>query len=268
MSSTSYSLIFAILTTGYLALKFSNYTRYKVIKYNNQELFLASGVAGTIIYFLGGIGHKLIVNSSIQIHGLLEWLEFIDSNAHPSLVGFLATLVVIFLSNFWFQKSRVIDKEIMLRNDGIEILLLESLKSLQKEDPNNYSLVAITLTNYKVYIGLVTTHFFSPHGNESFLLWPIFSGFRKKDDNQLIANVTYVYEYRKLLHEFTIEELDKSYVAIPIDKVISVSDFDEEIYYDQLVKYESDNIAKSPKDNDYPILKRIIDKTIKYIDSI
>jgi len=219
---TSYTIIFAILTSGYLLLKFWNYTRYRIIRMNGQELFLAAGAIGTVVFFIGVILHRLLLLLVDYQHDFLVSLNIHDSNLHGILFGFILSMGLVVVYNKWIgTKENTIDKLIRQDNDGLELMLLESLKK--------GLFLSFTLSNGKVYIGLVNSHFFSPHENDSFQIWPFYSGYR--DENSLIElNTDYSQVYIEYVDEDKMDELDQFSVTIKVSEIITCSYFDRDVY--------------------------------------
>jgi hypothetical protein len=218
--ATSYTVIFAILTSGYLLLKSWNYSRYRIIRLNGQELFLAAGAIGTAVFFLGVIIHYLLAPIIVFKHDFLIALDIYDDSLHGILLGFIASIGFVAIYNKWIaSKPDTIESLIKQDNDGLELMLLESLKSK--------SFLSFTLTNGKVYIGVVISHFYSPYRNDSFQIFPFYSGYRK-DDLSLKLNTDYSEVYNEIID--TPEKLDQFSVTIKVSEIVSCSYFDREIY--------------------------------------
>ena len=218
--ATSYTVIFAILTAGYLLLKLWNYSRYRIIRFNGQELFLAAGAIGTAVFFLGVILHYLLSPLLILKHDFLISLDIHGDSLHGILLGFIASLFFVLIYNKWIaSKSSTIEALIKQDNDGIELMLLESLKSK--------SFLSFTLSNGKVYIGVVISHFFSPYQNDSFQIFPFYSGYRT-DDLSLKLNTDYSEVYKDNID--TPDKLDQFSVTIKVSEIVSCSYFDRIVY--------------------------------------
>jgi hypothetical protein len=218
--ATSYTVIFAILTSGYLLLKYWNYSRYRIIRLNGQELFLAAGAIGTAVFFLGTVIHFILAPIIVFKHNLLIALEIFDNSLHGILLGFITSIVFVAIYNKWItSKADTIEKLINQDNDGLELMLLNSLKSK--------SFLSFTLTNRKVYIGVVISHFYSPYQNDSFQIFPFYSGYRT-NDLSLKLNTDYSEVYNENID--SPEKLDQFSVTIKVSEIVSCSYFDREVY--------------------------------------
>lgn len=218
--ATSYTVIFAILTAGYLLLKLWNYSRYRIIRFNGQELFLAAGAIGTAVFFLGVILHYLLSSILTKKHDFLIALDIHGDSLHGILLGFIASIVFVLIYNKWIaSKSETIESLIEQDNDGLEIMLLESLKSK--------TFISFTLSNGKAYIGVVISHFFSPYQNDSFQIFPFYSGYRT-EDLSLKLNTDYSEVYKQ--HINNPEKLDQFSVTIKVSEIVSCSYFDRLVY--------------------------------------
>jgi len=201
-------------------LKYWNYSRYRIIRLNGQELFLAAGAIGTAVFFLGTVIHYIMAPILIFKHELLIVLDIYDNSLHGILLGFIASVGFAAIYNKWIAtKADTIESLINQDNDGLELMLLNSLK--------NKSFLSFTLTNGKVYIGVVISHFFSPYQNDSFQIFPFYSGYRT-DDLSLKLNTDYSEVYKENMD--TPEKLDQFSVTIKVSEIISCSYFDREVY--------------------------------------
>lgn len=219
---TKYYIIFSILTAGYLVLRFWNYTRYRVIRFNGQELFLASGALGTIILFGGLIIHSAFFPVLHTLHISLILTGVGDVYLHSITIGFLGCAVFIpIYNNYLGTKENTIDGIIERENDGLELMLLESLKE--------GVFLLFTLSNGKVYIGVVNSHFFSPYENESFQVWPFFSGYRNAEKD-IELNTDYSQVYAELVENDNYDLLNRFSVTIKVEQIITCSYFDRSVY--------------------------------------
>ena len=184
---TNYITIFSILTAGYLLLKTWNYSHYRIIRFDGQELFLASGAIGTAVFIVGVVLHKWLSPLLPGLHSFFEALHVKDPALHGIFIGFVifSTFVIIY-NTLIISREKTIEKLIKQHNDGLELMLLDSLK--------NSLFLSFTLSNGKVYIGIVNSHFFSPYQNESFQVWPFYSGHRDENKNlDLDTDYTEIY---------------------------------------------------------------------------
>lgn len=88
------------------------------------------------------------------------------------------------------------------------------------------SLIQVTLTNQKMYVGSVTRSV-DPRSQEKYIrLLPYMSGFRSKDTGE----VTYTTFYADLLERKDPVELASYEIVVPMDKVTTASGFDLQAY--------------------------------------
>ncbi|OAN61761.1 hypothetical protein A8B79_04870 [Balneola sp. EhC07] len=219
-------MIFGILTSGYLCLKFWNYTHYRIIKFNSQELFLASGAVGTAILFVGTFLHALSDGIFHYLHIFLKISIGIENESiHSIILGIGACyLFIILYNNFIQNRDQTVKELIRQNNDGTSLMLLNSMTKTRE--------LAFTLSNKKVYIGLVLTNPFSTYEeNKSFQILPLLSGYR---DEKGEYDLTTVYStiYDKLKEEGVSEEDRKKLfsISLSVKDIVTCSYFDLETY--------------------------------------
>lgn len=118
-------------------------------------------------------------------------------------------------------QEATIEGLITQHNDGLELMLLDSLKKS--------IFLSFTLSDGKVYIGVVNSHFFSPYQNESFQIWPFYSGYRK-EDKSMELNTDYSEVYNNYLNSGETAKLDQFSVTIRVSEILACSYFDRDVY--------------------------------------
>lgn len=227
MSPVNYTVIFGLLTSGYLCLKTWNYTHFRVLKFNSQELFLASGAVGTVILFIGTLLHDFLSSNILYyLHLLFSHVaEVKDNSLHSLIIGLVVSSCYIGLYNkYLVDRITTVKRLIYQNNDGIELMLLEAME--------NTKVLCFTLNNKKVYVGLVITNPFSTYEeNKSFQILPLLSGFR---DNAGLVNFTTNYSsiYDNIFHPDSTEEQKNQLfsVSLTTNNITTCSFFDIDIY--------------------------------------
>ena len=103
--------------------------------------------------------------------------------------------------------------------DQFEMLLATAVRDATQ--------LQVTLSNQKVYVGTVTKTV-EPRSQEKYVrLLPFMSGFRSKDTGEVVYNVFYT----ALLEARAAGTLNLYEVVVPMDKIVSASGFDLDLYY-------------------------------------
>lgn len=214
----NYIFILVTLASGYLCLKSLHFTKYRLTRYTGQELFFSSAVAGLIIFLVGfSMDNILQIRYGKEVAILTRLFD--DVGIFYAAVGLLTALPLIFVANQLYSRDRSISKFIEEQNNGIERLLQTSQKYLKP--------LIITLNTGKVYIGIVIQ--FSPVENRSFSVMPLYSGYRDQSNQDLIITNEYVELINKYKNDDP-EMMNDLMGAFPMDSIVSVSVFNDEIY--------------------------------------
>ncbi|MBO6585203.1 MAG: hypothetical protein JJ953_03770 [Gracilimonas sp.] len=252
MTGTSYGLLILPLLSGFIFIKTSQYYSFKIYRYSNQELFLLSGVWGTLLFIPAYLLYLYILEGFPSI--IERWDDFI--NISYSLPVF-STLFIGYLfgkyTNFLTTKEERIGQLIYEDNDAIEILLMKALKEAK--------LVSVTLRSDKVYVGFVSNNFVSPNfDTKSFKLIPYLSGYR--DNNKELIFTNYYEEITAKVEDEIKGQLDgfessDFEIGIVFSEVISVNIFHPSVY--DLFH------ANEKTDDDIPNLLDLISDGISYL---
>ena len=227
MGEEQYILILLILTSGFVSLKQTHFFKYRIRKYSGQELFFSSAFVGLLIYLFGFIIWLPYMFSCSGIYTKLN--NYIGNESILFIVsGWMLTLPIIhFVLNYFLTNEYAITKYIEDQNDGIENLL----KKAQFGD--SAELVSITMSNGKVYIGFVIGQsFFSPLENKSFQIYTMYSGYRDNQTHELFLTNKYVDLIQRYEETGETDKIDDFVVALSMNSVISVSNFNIDVYTD------------------------------------
>jgi hypothetical protein len=121
------------------------------------------------------------------------------------------------------NRRRALDGEIRLHGNGLTRLL---------HDAGTYgSLVSVTLSSRKWYVGYVAEAVNLEPQEICFRLLPMISGYRDKETLRLVRQVYYRPVYEKIRKEG--ESLSRFVVTLSLKDVHDAREFDEEIYEDE-----------------------------------
>lgn len=228
--ANSYIFVLLTLAAGYSALKFTHFTKYRIKSFSGQELFFSSAVTGLFICFLGIIfWFPWSLSDCCNLHQVL--VNKINNEQILNIItGWILSIPLVIVANLFISNDESISRIIEEQNDGIQRLLKNSNLGDSEDD---LVLVAITLSNDKVYIGIVNDNsYFSPNGVESFSLYVVYSGYRVAETRELVVTHEYADTIKGYRDAKEYDKLEDFIVSISKDSVVSVARFDFDIYWE------------------------------------
>ena len=198
---------------GYIFVRFWNYTRYHIMRSDKDRLLIRASLTGllTLIaaFILKLLFYWFFPCSSYSIC-LSDWwtknvpFEYTDI----SLLAFVIGAVGWYPLNWFFPKEEQINRVIKEDADPFEILL--------KRARDEGIAVSITMTNDKVYIGLITHQFNPATPTSNIGLLPLQSGFRESDTKKMIFTTFYSQTYEKVIEE--IDEVSAKIIDLKAER--------------------------------------------------
>jgi len=91
------------------------------------------------------------------------------------------------------------------------------------------SLVSITLTSRKVYIGWPVTSIDPLNPREHLSLLPLFSGYREKDTLSVVFTTEYSKIYNTILNDHQTLKIEDFYVVVRQEEIISIYIYDKDL---------------------------------------
>lgn len=238
-------LIILPLLAGYIFLITFNLTKFYHIRLERQRLIYNSLVFAIILSALNYLFDYFILRSNTPID--LGWYktqplqyyrarcsDFISSVLNYNTVPGLKHSILIFLTawplakflNLFCSREFAFDYTIERWGNHLERLIWTSLTERKDED----KLLMITTKTNKVYIGYINK-LSEPLGETFITILPNFSGYRNKENLKLELTTTYTEVIKKYITEDREEEIGKKLgVVIPINEILLVSKFDNEIF--------------------------------------
>lgn len=220
----SNAVIFAPLVAGFLFLRFFNLTRYVSQTWDGTRLVFWTGVAGVSLFVLS----RLIILHLMTGTPLGDWLhrlllelfpgEYVGSLAGSLLLG----LTLPFIGNAIVRRDRAV-RWTRYQGDLFRAMLTEEVGSGRP--------IAVTLSDSKVYVGLVLSRPSLNPREKYFRLLPTLTGYRDQARElhlttnyaQMIAAIG----RNEVLAAYSAEELQ---VLLPLDQIVSARLFDEDVY--------------------------------------
>ena len=223
----SVEFLFSVLL-GYWVITHLNITKFKALRETGYHLLFNSTIVGVVIFGLVStilsIG-ETIISDEIDIF----YSYFPDEFSVAMCLGVVAAFLGPPIWNIFYDVDKATRRAAELNNDVIGLLVIESL-----EKP---SLVELTLSNNKCYVGYVVGSQASRQRESDIALVPLLSGYRDKNTRELFFTTNYT----DVISEFTNRESDKRKyddfrIVVRMSEITSARFFDLEVYK----KFESD----------------------------
>lgn len=215
---------------GYLFLRFTNWTRYRIYRETGYHLIFWTAAAGTFLYVPAHFVTLHILDYFTSVNDLIKLLPFDFGATHTTIllgVG-LPPLINAIGSVFDFTKKDAMRKAALQGGSHIELIITESFSPRR--------LVEITLKNRKSYVGLAHEQGIAEmrDGRSDVTLIPIASGYRDKDTLKL----EFTTDYFSMLEEYEKDnekaedriQIEDLRVAIPMSEIMSARLFDFGVY--------------------------------------
>jgi hypothetical protein len=241
----SSALLFVPLLAGFIFLRILHWTRYISRSWESTRLVFAVGIAG--------LGLVLAARLLLLTHPVGTFLARIAHAVFPG--GYSGTLgstlllalaIPVGLNSFWITKEKAVQKT-KHSGDRLHAMLVEQTGTLRA--------VALTLSDGKVYVGLVKQPPTLDPAERYVVIAPSLSGFR--DEEMKLRIVTNYAKARKILREnrdayggWRDEHLA---VAVALDQIVSAHLFNPKLYtevFGSEIPYEEDS-EESFSDSDY-----------------
>ena len=211
---------------GYLFLKFTYLTSFRIYRESGYHLVFSSASAGIFLFAFAYLVTPFIYTYYSSIS---KWLGL------PAINFLMAALITTVLLGFAlpqiinriYPKEKAIRKTVAEKGNHIERIIEESYR--------NETWIELTLKNGKSYIG-AALGFSLERGitgrNEADVaLLPFLSGYRDRDTHKLRITTNYSSIIEEYLHMGESEEIDKFLrIAIPMSEIRSARRFDLEVY--------------------------------------
>jgi hypothetical protein len=220
------------LLAGYWFVHNFYYTRYRAQRLDGYRLLLESALTGVGFAIIGRLAAKLLTASTWS---LPRWLANLWISLAPVDVPFLgsATMALSIALIAPFALNRLLHLCGWTRDAAQRDAIARSGNGLLKllhRASNEERAVSITLSNRKVYVGMIVeAPNLEPHDRFVTII-PLFSGHRNSDTLELTFTVEYLKHYLD-------ESLDWEdfIVVLPLDSVQMASFFDQKVYQQYFV---------------------------------
>ncbi|CAN5509123.1 hypothetical protein BH10ACI2_BH10ACI2_04380 [soil metagenome] len=263
-----FNLLLIPLLGGYIFVRFWNRSRISILRADKDRMLIRASIAGFLFlipsflisiaipyYFPCGSGPGFCLYSWWAEHVKFEYMGV-------SMIAFSLAATSWWPLNGVFKTEREIDRIIKEDADPMEIAL--------KESADLGIALAITLSNEKVYVGIVTHQFNPATPTNNIAIFPLQSGYRDPTTKRLNLKVNYAvivqtmrnridelataildhesdcvipdqdceHDLKTLFDEWeTLEnKIDLFEVIIPVSQITSLFYFDDDVYGEYFLK--------------------------------
>jgi hypothetical protein len=173
---------------GYIFVRFWHYSKISILRADKDRLLIRASIAG---FFSLGLAFALSIfvealwPCSPEGYCLYTWwkdhvpFEYMG----VSVLSFLISCIGCVVLNFFSSDEKAVDRAIKEDGDPLELTLKESA---DLELP-----LCITLSDGKVYVGIVTHQFNPATPTNNIAIFPLQSGYREKDTRELKLTINY-----------------------------------------------------------------------------
>lgn len=206
-------LIIPILISGFYICNHNLYYYYRLHRYEGQYLYLKSAQLGFFCFvfsslislYLNATLPEIVAGIPIDLIGFLQWLiqsAFNDNRVDTRHLSWIVLLTILtpFIGWLWVkmanihiwrrekdsEKSKIMLMSSILRDSPLDRLLLNSFIAKAP--------LMLTLNDRKVYVGVVVS-MGEPNESEGMdqeiEIMPVISGYRRKEDFNVVFNTDY-----------------------------------------------------------------------------
>lgn len=189
-------------------------TRAEANRRDGQRLILNSAVPGVLLLVLA---YLLATLASCAAPDLISsWTAFADfPGVGVGLTAFAAGPVMGSWLNGFHDEQDVLERDIERAGDALEMLFFNAIR-----DPNEQSMVAVTMNTGKVYVGWVVSANVPLFDRKNIELVPLFSGYRSPATRRLKFTTDYTAVYESFAdHEA--DRIDDFRVVIQASTIVS-----------------------------------------------
>lgn len=190
------------LLGGYWLITQFNFTRYNAKRSEGYRIVILSSIAGVILFFFATLLAFFLLKYQKGIALANNWHSiFPYPNSGKSALSFILGPAFAHSLNFigrwvsFLSESAAVEREIETKKDPLEILLRKALGTQN-------CLVSITLSNNKVYIGVITSSFNPGNPCETISIIPKKSGHRRAEDQRLFLDLNYEDVLNRVKNDF------------------------------------------------------------------
>lgn len=217
-----FNVLLLPLLGGFVLITRWNYTRFETKRLSGERLVFFAAIAGVFLAILA----FLLVRIAAWMWPELQaaWRRQVPfAYAGTSLLALVIGFSAWKPLNWWSSRETAIRAAMQQWNDFLEMLLEDSIKKTL--------MVNVSLKGGKVYIGFVTGNFDPAYDRKYIRLWPILSGYRNKDTQELAVTTDYTRVYAETASNNSgASVLDRFQVIVPVGELQSASFFDAKTY--------------------------------------
>jgi hypothetical protein len=217
-----FNVLLLPLLGGFVLVTRWNCTRFTTKRLSGERLVFFAATAGVFLSVLSFL--LLRIAGSVWPGVEAAWRTQVPfAYAGTSLLAMVIGFVAWKPLNWWSPRESAVRAAMEQWNDFLEMLLEDSIKKT--------SMVSVSLKGGKVYVGFVTGNFDPSNDRKYIRLWPVFSGYRNKDTQELAVTTNYVKVYAETVSSnggFSIA--DQFQVIVPVGELQSASFFDAKTY--------------------------------------
>jgi len=215
-----------ILSAGYLFCVRCYLTRYLVARQVGYKLYLSSGAVGVIFLFVAHFAYYL-QNQLWWITGL-DYLFVIENAELPYFLSILAFALAILVCEVY--NSRSYAKATNLWKAWHK----DDLESICAYAQEGFKLISVTLDTRKVYVGYVFDSLEPDNSQSHLTVIPIYSGYRKEDNQKMELNHTYEAVITLLSgqgdSDSDFEQIKDYCITFSRDRIVTINIFNAHLY--------------------------------------
>ena len=165
-----------------------NYTKFMVREDSGYHLFFKSSIAGVVFLILA--------TQLLSFSVFSDYFEFKSASKlipngfeSASILAMIMGIAFAYFLNIFYSRTKGLTRAAEDRGKYLYLTIQEAF--------NQWSMIEVTLSSRKVYIGSPLSEM--PFDSEDLNLIPYFSGYRERETNELIVSRKYAREMKSIV---------------------------------------------------------------------
>lgn len=192
-----FNILLLPLLGGFAFVSILNSTKWYAVRASRERLIFYAALAGfgslALVYII-----KIFVSPFFPCGDTLPcvpelWHKHIGFEySGVSVAALVVAVIAAFLLNLlpWFDRDKQAERIVMKEGGPLEQFLDAALRT-EKD-------VLVTMTNGKVYVGVIVSSFVPDQRDKTITLLPIWSGYRDGSTHKVLFTVDYEDAYKKI----------------------------------------------------------------------
>ena len=213
-----FGFFFVPLVSGYLFLRYCNYTRFSIGRESGYRLVFESAAVGLILLVLARLLVYCILHKHVLESRLANWDDFAPLPYSGTLfVAFVLGPLIAVVINLLYDRNSGAERAVRTTGNYLEAVFLDSMKPTQ--------LVELTLASNKVYVGWALEAKVAKPERKFVEIFPLYSGYRDRETQELVLTTNYAKALLMHLDELGDDHQDKFRVVIPVAEIRTARPF-------------------------------------------